>query len=60
MNPTASPNPGRSLLWPGLLLGLATAAYFIGLGDAPIERAEIYFLDAARGMVERSDWLVPY
>lgn len=35
-------------------------AFFIGLGDAPIERAEIYFLDAARAMVERSDWLVPY
>lgn len=31
----------------------------IGLGDAPIERAEIYFLDAARGMVESGDWLVP-
>ena len=27
---------------------------------APLERAEIYFLDAARGMVERGDWLVPY
>ena len=39
---------------------LVPAAFFIGLGDAPIERAEIYFLDAARGMVERSDWLVPY
>jgi 4-amino-4-deoxy-L-arabinose transferase-like glycosyltransferase len=30
------------------------------LGDAPFERAEIYFLDAARAMVERGDWLVPY
>jgi len=29
------------------------------LGAAPIERAEIYFLDAARGMVETGDWLVP-
>lgn len=44
----------------GALLALAAATFFIGLGDAPIERAEIYFLDAARAMVERSDWLVPY
>lgn len=29
------------------------------LGAAPIERAEIYFLDAAKGMVETGDWLVP-
>ena len=35
-------------------------AFVVGLSDAPIERAEIYFLDAARAMVERSDWLVPY
>lgn len=60
MNPTVTPTSGRSLLLPGLLLALAAAAFFIGLGDAPIERAEIYFLDAARAMVERSDWLVPY
>jgi 4-amino-4-deoxy-L-arabinose transferase-like glycosyltransferase len=32
---------------------------FAGLGDAPLERAEIYFLDAARGMIESGDWLVP-
>ncbi len=44
----------------GALLALSAAAFFIGLGEAPIERAEIYFLDAARAMVERSDWLVPY
>ena len=30
------------------------------LGTAPLARAEIYFLDAARGMVESGDWLVPY
>jgi len=29
------------------------------LGQAPLERAEIYFLDAARGMVETGDWVVP-
>ena len=33
---------------------------FSSLGQAPIERAEIYFLDGARSMVERADWLVPY
>jgi 4-amino-4-deoxy-L-arabinose transferase-like glycosyltransferase len=30
------------------------------LGAAPLARAEIYFLDAARTMVESGDWLVPY
>jgi 4-amino-4-deoxy-L-arabinose transferase-like glycosyltransferase len=29
------------------------------LGQAPLERAEIYFLDASRGMIESGDWLVP-
>jgi 4-amino-4-deoxy-L-arabinose transferase-like glycosyltransferase len=29
------------------------------LGQAPLERAEIYFLDAARGMVETGDFIVP-
>jgi 4-amino-4-deoxy-L-arabinose transferase-like glycosyltransferase len=51
---------GRSLWLLGFILVLAAAAFTIGLGEAPIERAEIYFLDAARAMVERSDWLVPY
>ncbi|HET7294818.1 MAG TPA: glycosyltransferase family 39 protein [Vicinamibacteria bacterium] len=32
---------------------------FPALGRAGLERAEIYFLDAARGMVESGDWLVP-
>lgn len=39
---------------------LATAALLLPhLGVAPLERAEIYFLDAARGMVESGDWVVP-
>jgi 4-amino-4-deoxy-L-arabinose transferase-like glycosyltransferase len=38
----------------------ASVLLFPGLGAAPLERAEIYFLDGARGMVERGDWLVPY
>jgi len=50
----------RSLLLLGLILILSSTAFVVGLGDAPIERAEIYFLDAARAMVERADWLVPY
>jgi 4-amino-4-deoxy-L-arabinose transferase-like glycosyltransferase len=29
------------------------------LAAAPLERAEIYFMDGARGMVETGDWLVP-
>jgi 4-amino-4-deoxy-L-arabinose transferase-like glycosyltransferase len=58
-----SPEPGRGpvhpLAAPLLLLGFA-ALLFPSLGQAPIERAEIYFLDGARSMVERADWLVPY
>jgi 4-amino-4-deoxy-L-arabinose transferase-like glycosyltransferase len=30
------------------------------LGAGSLERAEIYFMDGARSMVERGDWLVPY
>jgi 4-amino-4-deoxy-L-arabinose transferase-like glycosyltransferase len=45
----------------GLAALLAGAALLLlpHLGAAPIERAEIYFLDAARGMVESGDWVVP-
>ena len=60
MTSTAPAETSRSLWLLGALMALAAAAFFIGLGEAPIERAEIYFLDAARAMVERSDWLVPY
>jgi hypothetical protein len=42
------------------LLTLAAVLLFPGLGASPIERAEIYFLDGARNMVERQDYLVPY
>ena len=31
----------------------------VSLGAAPLERAEIYFVDAARAMVESGDYLVP-
>lgn len=42
------------------ILTLAAALLFPGLGTAPIERAEIYFMDGARSMVERDDYVVPY
>jgi 4-amino-4-deoxy-L-arabinose transferase-like glycosyltransferase len=50
----------RSVILLGAILALSAAAFVIGLGEAPIERAEIYFLDAGRAMVERADWLVPF
>src|SRR5262245_39620165 len=51
-----SPMPRTAIA--GVLL-LGALALLPGLGAAPFERAEIYFLDAARGMVESGDWLVP-
>jgi len=42
------------------ILTLAAVLLFPGLGASPIERAEIYFLDGARSMVERQDYLIPY
>jgi 4-amino-4-deoxy-L-arabinose transferase-like glycosyltransferase len=38
---------------------LAAGVLFPALGAAALERAEIYFLDVARAMVESGDWLVP-
>lgn len=43
----------------GLLLGGAAVLLGAALGAAPLERAEIYFVDAARAMVESGDYLVP-
>jgi len=57
---SGSPDRGRAFWLLGGLLALCAAAFVTGLADAPIERAEIYFLDAARAMVERADWLVPF
>ncbi len=48
-----------SLAVPLLFAGFAVLL-FPSLGQAPIERAEIYFLDGARSILERADWLVPY
>ena len=60
MTSNGPPPARRSTLLLGALLLLAALAFVTGLGEAPIERAEIYFLDAGRAMVERGDWLVPY
>ena len=42
-----------------LVLALAAAVLLPSLAAAPLTRAEIYFMDGARGMVETGDWLVP-
>lgn len=57
MSVRSGPSPGLRL---GLLLALAGLLLLTGLGEAPLERAEIYFVDGARGMVERGAWLVPH
>jgi 4-amino-4-deoxy-L-arabinose transferase-like glycosyltransferase len=41
------------------LLAAFALLLFSNLDKAPFERAEIYFLDGARSMVETGDWLVP-
>jgi 4-amino-4-deoxy-L-arabinose transferase-like glycosyltransferase len=38
----------------------ASLVLFPGLGQTPFRRAEIYFADAARAMVERGDWIIPH
>jgi 4-amino-4-deoxy-L-arabinose transferase-like glycosyltransferase len=43
-----------------LVVGLAALLLIPNLGVMPLERAEVYFLDGARSMVERDDDLVPY
>lgn len=42
------------------LVALALVQIAAGFGSAPLMRAEIYFLDGARSMLERGDLLVPY
>src|SRR5262249_22369756 len=42
-----------------LILAGAGAILLPALGAAPLERAEIYFMDVARAMAESGDWLVP-
>jgi 4-amino-4-deoxy-L-arabinose transferase-like glycosyltransferase len=43
-----------------LLVGLLALLLLPAAGEAPLERAEIYFVDAARAMVEGGDYLVPH
>jgi 4-amino-4-deoxy-L-arabinose transferase-like glycosyltransferase len=49
----------RVVLRTALLLVAASALFLPMLESPPLERAEIYFLDAARAMVETGDYLVP-
>jgi 4-amino-4-deoxy-L-arabinose transferase-like glycosyltransferase len=57
---TAAASRPTACLALGGLMTLGALLLFPGLGAAPLERAEIYFLDAARSMLERGDWLVPH
>lgn len=41
------------------VIGAAAVLLLVSLGSAPLERAEIYFVDVARAMVESGDYLVP-
>jgi len=60
-SPLTRPPLSASRFAAGLaLLALGLLALLLpNLGLAPLERAEIYFLDAARAMVESGDWVVP-
>ena len=42
-----------------LLLAALAALLLPQLSAPPLERAEVYFRDAARGMVESGDWWLP-
>lgn len=47
--------------WDAALLAVVGLSLLVpALGRIPFRRAEIYFADAARAMVESGDWLVPY
>ncbi len=60
----AAPPEGRDPLR-SFGIGVALLVLLVALlllpaaGQAPLERAEIYFVDGARGMVESGDYLVP-
>lgn len=49
-------SPGPRL---ALLVAAVSPLLLLRLGSAPFERAEIYFADGARAMLETGDWLVP-
>src|SRR5262245_21068232 len=51
----------RSGRWHAVVLSVVGASLLIpAVSRLPFRRAEIYFADAARAMVESGDWLVPY
>jgi 4-amino-4-deoxy-L-arabinose transferase-like glycosyltransferase len=54
------PSPARFAFLLALLLLGILALGLPSLGEAPLERAEIYFLDVSRAMVESGDWVVPH
>ena len=54
-----SPRVGSFAVALAALVAAAAALLLVSLGAAPLERAEIYFVDAARTMVESGDYLVP-
>jgi 4-amino-4-deoxy-L-arabinose transferase-like glycosyltransferase len=54
------PLPRAAIGGLALVSGLAALLLVPDLGVMPLERAEVYFLDGARSMVERGDDLVPY
>ena len=57
---TTPPLPAPRFAAALALLALGLLALLLPhLGAAPLERAEIYFLDAARAMVESGDWVIP-
>jgi 4-amino-4-deoxy-L-arabinose transferase-like glycosyltransferase len=60
VNPPGDLSPSAFRAGVCLLIAAGALLFLPGLGAAPFERAEIYFLDAARAMVERGDWLVPH
>jgi 4-amino-4-deoxy-L-arabinose transferase-like glycosyltransferase len=49
----------RAALAPPVLIFGFAALVLPNLGAAPLERAEIYFLDGARTMVETGEWTIP-
>jgi 4-amino-4-deoxy-L-arabinose transferase-like glycosyltransferase len=55
------PDQSRIRPWDvALLIGAASVLLFPALGQVPFRRAEIYFADVARAMLERGDWLIPH
>jgi 4-amino-4-deoxy-L-arabinose transferase-like glycosyltransferase len=54
-----APSNARFFAALALLAGVLALLLLANVGEAPLERAEIYFLDASRTMVETGDLVVP-